>query len=165
PDANGPGDLVLGMRQRLFGAGGGDLSGALVLSGKLPTAADSSGLGSGEPDVRLGAIVNRSFGGVGANLFYQYGALGDPAGGSDDEHTLTLTLGTPLAAEVTMFAELGAIWLPEQDQRRVFCIPGLAWTVRPWCVLDCALNVGLSDDAPDLQLYVGSTINFGRPGR
>lgn len=164
-DANGPGDLVLGMRQRVFGSGGGDLSGALVLSGKLPTASDASGLGSGEPDVRLGAIVNRSLGAVNANLFYQYGALGDALGGSDDEHTLTLTLGVPLGGDVAMFHEVGATWLPEQDQQRGFWIPGVAWAVRPWCVLDCALNVGLGDDAPDLQLFVGSTINFGAVGR
>jgi len=161
PDADGGSDLVLGTRTRLFDAADGLPSGALVLSGKLPTASAAEGLGSGQVDLRVGGVLNQQFGSVGANLFYQYGALGNPGGGTSSEHTVTLTGSVPIAERWGGFAELAGVFVPSANVDSVFTILGATFAPEPWLVLDGGVTVGLSDDAPDLQLFFGCTHNFG----
>ncbi|MFN3242841.1 MAG: transporter [Planctomycetota bacterium] len=162
-DADGASDVVLGARHRLWDADDGTPSGAVVLSGKLPTASSNNGLGSGEVDLRVGGILNQSFGDVSANLFYQYGALGQASGGTTSEHIATLTLGTPLAEDVGGFFELGGQFVPTTDTDALFAITGVTWSYSPSLVFDGGVNVGLSDDAADLQVFFGCTWNLGGP--
>lgn len=164
-DATGSGDVVLGARHRLWQADGGLPSAAALFSAKLPAASTADGLGSGQPDVRVGGVLNRSVGPVNANLFYQYGALGVPGGGTTSEHTLTLTLGAGLADGVACFAELAGVFVPAASVDSVFLVTGVAFAPEPDLVLDAGITAGLSDDAPDLQLFVGCTVNFGRLAR
>lgn len=162
PDGEGSGDLVLGARHRVFDAEGAMPSGAVVLTGKLPTASSAEGLGSGEVDLRLGMVINRQFGPVNAKAFYQYGALGVPGGtGTTSEHTATLTAGFPLADRLSGFAEVAAISVPASRTDSVFTIIGAAFAAEPWLVVDWGVTIGLSEDAPDLQLFLGATYNFG----
>ena len=165
-DVDGSSDLVLGARHRLW-QGGEDLpSGAVVLATKLPTASTASGLSSGETDLRAALVLNQSVGPVGLNAFYQYGALGDPAGaGTVSEHTGTLTASVALTDRWSALAELAGVVVPAQDLESWFVITGVAWAAEPWLVLDAGVTVGLSDDAPDLQVFVGFTQNFGGPAR
>ncbi|MCB9882801.1 MAG: hypothetical protein H6832_12160 [Planctomycetes bacterium] len=161
-DAEGSSDLVLGTRHRLFEAGEGTPSGAFVMSGKLPTASVGDGLGSGELDLRLGVILNQQIGSVNTNLFYQYGALGNPDGaGFASEQTATLTAGVPLSERFAAFAEVGGTFVPARDTRALFSIVGASLTASTQCVIDSAVFVGLSNDAPDVQLYFGCTYNLG----
>ncbi len=157
---------MLGARHRLW-QGGEDLpSGAVVLATKLPTASTASGLSSGETDLRAALVLNQSVGPVGLNAFYQYGALGDPAGaGTVSEHTGTLTASVALTDRWSALAELAGVVVPAQDLESWFVITGVAWAAEPWLVLDAGVTVGLSDDAPDLQVFVGFTQNFGGPAR
>jgi hypothetical protein len=163
-DAEGSGDVALGTRHRIVDAGDGTPSAALVLIGKLPTASSSQGLGTGEVDVLVGGILNQQFGPVNANAFYQYGALGNPnGGGTSSAHTVTLTAGTGITDHIGGFCELAAILVPSQDIESVFTIVGATFAAEPWLVFDAGAVVGLSDDAPDLQLFVGCTYNLGSP--
>ena len=162
-DADGASDLVLGARHRLWDADDGTPSGAVVLSGKLPTASSANGLGSGELDLRIGGVLNQSFGDVSANVFYQYGALGQAAGGTTSEHVATLTLGAPIADDVGGFFEIGGLFVPSANTDALFAITGVTWACSPSLVFDGGVNVGLSDDAADLQVFVGCTWNLGGP--
>lgn len=165
PDADGGSDLVLGTRHRLWQGDDDTPSAAVVLSGKLPTARASNGLGSGQVDVRIGGILNQQFGPVNANVFYQYGALGNPGGGHSSEHTATVTAGWALADRWGAFAELAGIFVPSTKTDSVFTIVGATFTPEPSLVLDAGVTVGLSSDAPDLQVFFGCTHNFGGPAR
>ena len=164
PDAEGGGDLVIGVRHRLFDAGDGTPSAGLVFRGKLPTASAAAGLASGEVDLRFAGILNQQFGAVNANLFYEYGALGDPTGdGTTSEHTTTLTASTAVSDRVGAFAELAWVTAPAQDRRSVFAIVGTTFAAESWLVFDAGATIGLSDTAPDVQLFVGCTHNLGAP--
>jgi hypothetical protein len=163
-DVDGGGDVVLGVRQRLWDADGELPAGAVFFTGKLPTASAASGLGSGEVDLRVAGILNRQFGAVNTNLFYQYGALGRPGGvGTASEHTITLTGGVAIDDRWGAFCEFGGIFVPSARTDNVFTIVGATYAAQQWLVLDAGFVVGLSDDAPDLQAFVGFTCNFGRP--
>ncbi|MCA8949038.1 MAG: hypothetical protein KDE27_06015 [Planctomycetes bacterium] len=163
PDGEGGSDVTIGARHRVLDAGETMPSAALVIAGKLPTASTADGLGSGEVDLRVGGILNRQLGPVNANVFYQYGALGDPSGsGTVSEHTATVTAGLPLTDRVAAFAEVAGIFVPSWHGRSVFTIVGATFAPGPAIVLDAGVTVGLSDAAPDLQLFVGCTYNFGR---
>lgn len=168
PGSNGEGssDLVIGARHRLWHGTDNRPSGALVLSAKLPAASANNGLGSGETDLRIAGVLNQQFGALNANLFYQYGALGVPGGtGTNSEHTVTLTVGIPVAEQWGAFAEVGGIFIPAQQTDMVFAIFGGAYSASPFLVLDAGLNVGLTNDAPDLQVFFGCTYNFGKLAR
>lgn len=165
-DGEGSGDLVLGTRHRLWHGTDSRPSGAVVLSGKLPAASSSEGLGSGETDLRIGAVLNQQFGDFNANLFYQYGALGVPGGrGTNSEHVATLTLSTPVAEQWSAFAEVGGVFVPARKVDAAFAILGGAYAASSSLVLDAGINVGLSSDAPDLQVFFGCTFNFGKLAR
>lgn len=165
-DAEGSGDVVLGARHRVWDGDDQTPSAALVLSGKLPTAGTAGGRGSGEVDLRIGAVLHQSFGPVSANAFYQYGALGSATGaGTVSEHTATLTAGLGLTDTVSTFVELAGIAVPSQGTESLFAISGVAWAASPACILDAGVVAGISDDAPDAQVFLGGTWNFGGPAR
>lgn len=166
PDGEGSSDLVIGARHRLWHGTDSRPSGAVVLSGKLPAASGNSGLGTGETDLRIAGVLNQQFGDLNANLFYQYGALGVAGGtGTNSEHTVTLTVGMPVAERWGAFAELGGIFVPAQKTDAAFAILGGTYSTSPFLVLDAGLNVGLSNDSPDLQVFFGCTYNFGKLAR
>ncbi|MCK5945460.1 MAG: hypothetical protein KAI24_25945 [Planctomycetes bacterium] len=162
-DADGSSDVVLGARHRLIDGDDAVPAAAVVLSGKLPAASANNGLGSGEVDLRVAGVLNQTYGDVNANLFYQYGALGQPAGGTTSEHTLTLTLGRPINDRLGAFLELGGIFVPASNTDALFAITGATWAASPSLVFDGGVNIGLSDDAADLQVFVGCTWNLGGP--
>lgn len=164
PDLDGSSDVVLGARHRLWEEGDSSPSAAVVVSAKLPTASVAGGQSTGESDVRVGAILNQRFGPVTGNAFYQYGALGDPAGGGTiSEHTATLTAGWAFDDRFGGFVELAGIFVPAQDLDSIFTIVGVTYAAMPSLVIDAGVTAGLSSDAPDLQLFVGLTHNFGGP--
>ena len=164
PDVRGPSDVVLGTRHQLWAGDADTPSAAVVVTGKLPTASRSNGLSSGEIDLRFGAILNHQFGSTNANAFYQYGALGNAAGaGTISEHTGTLTAGWSINDRIGSFVELAGVAIPSQNLESLFVILGATYAASTSTILDAGVTVGLSTDAPDLQLFVGLTHNFGRP--
>lgn len=163
-DPDGPGDLVLGTRHRLWDAGEVVPAGAVVLSGKLPTASTADGRSTGATDLRIAGVLNRQFGPVNGNLYYQFAALGDPAGGRPiAEHTATFTAGWAFAYGIGGFAELAGVFVPSLDTRSVFTNVGATWAAEPWLVFDAGCTIGLSDDAPDVVVFFGLTHSFGAP--
>jgi hypothetical protein len=166
PDGKGSSDVVLGTRHRLWEGTDSRPSAAVVLSGKLPAASSANGLGSGEVDLRIAGVLNQQFGAVTANLFYQYGALGNPGNsGTYSEHTTTLTLSTPLSDRWGGFAELANVAVPSQRLDSLFAIVGSTFSPSSSLVLDGGITIGLSADAPDLQFFFGCTYNLGKLAR
>lgn len=164
PDARGASDLVIGARHRLWEADDTTPSAAIVATAKLPTASQATGLSSGETDLRFGAILNQQFGAISANAFYQYGALGNAAGaGTISEHTAALTAGWAVNDRIGAFVELAGVTVPSMSFESLFVIVGATYTTSPSLVFDAGVTTGISSDAPDLQLFLGFTHNFGGP--
>jgi hypothetical protein len=90
--------------------------------------------------------------------------LGEPARPDTDvEHDFALAAGVALHEQWSVFGELGAILIPDQDLDSVFLTLGTAFALRPSLVLDGAVRIGLSRDAPDFQVLFGFTNNLGNP--
>lgn len=162
-DGRGPGDLFVGVRHRVVEAVADGTSAAFQLTGKIPTASRSEGLGSGEVDLFLAAIVDHQFGDLATTGYYQVGVLSEAgADDSDLEHGFALAAGMPVADGVSPFAELALVLRPEQDVEAGILTLGTSYALRPSLVLDASVVVGYTPDAPDFRVQLGMTHNFGR---
>ena len=165
-DGSGPGDLFLGTRHRLVDEVGPLPSLGFQGQVKLPTADEGEGLGTGEVDFLLAAIATKQLGRASLNGFYELGVLGDPgeSGDTDLMHTLTAGGGFDLDDRSSVFGELVAQVAPAQNLTSIFAIGGGAWKFGDTFVLDAAVAIGLSEDAPEFQILFGATRNFGALG-
>ncbi len=163
-DAEGVGDLRLGVRHRFVEALEDRPSAAFLVEAKLPTAPSGGGLGSGETDLRAGLVLHARRRGFAWKLFGSLGALGDPDGpGLDVEWALAFGLERPFGGGWKGFGELSLVAVPERDFEPFTLLVGAARRVSADLVLDFSLGLGLSDDAPDLRLLLGLTTNLGGP--
>jgi len=158
---SGLGDFVVGYRRRFAEGDGHGPALAWLAALKIPPADEDDGLGSGETDV-FGALSATWAGAEFTSTGYlQLGLLGDPGGGSAFQMAGAWALGLPLRDELSAFGELTAVLTPEFDDEQLFGIAGIAWASAPGLVFDVGVQVGLSDDAPDFKLLVGTTSNLG----
>jgi hypothetical protein len=162
-DGNGNGDLLVAAKHRFADELDGWPSLGLELTTKLPTASEVEGIGSGEIDFFAAGIASATWGGVGVDGYYRFGALGAPgAAGVDGQHAGAIAALLPVAERWSAFAEIAGIFDDERKQDSVFSTIGLAHALRPHLVLDGGILVGLTDDAPDVGFVVGATFNFGQ---
>jgi len=162
-DSQGFGDLRIGTRQRIWDETEEDPGLAYQLEAKIPTADASDGLGTGETDFFVAAIADTSFNDIAFTSYYQLGFLDDIGDdGVDLEHGLAVAARQAIDYQFTSFGEIALVTAPEQDRDELFTTLGVAYNVDPSFVVDAAIVVGLTSDAPDLQLLFGLTRNFGR---
>jgi hypothetical protein len=166
-DAWGIGDLAFGARRRVVDETDERPAVAVLGTLKLPTADADDGLGSGETDVLLAAIAQKTLATGSLVGFWQLGLLGAPGdSGIDIGNDLALAYSAPLDARLGVFAELAAQLVAEYDHESVYTNLGFTFMpAGPELVLDFGCAVGLSDDAADLVLFVGTTRNPGSPLR
>lgn len=159
-DEVGLGDTTVGLRHRIREE---DDQPALAIQAavKVPTANSTEGLGTGETDASFAAIASKAVDPFSFTLQGQIDVLGDPTGGADLGIDLAFAGGYPMAPGLGLFGELAGLFVPDADSEQVFCTLGLAATLAPFLVVDTALVVGLTPDAPDFQLLIGLTRNFG----
>lgn len=163
-DGEGLGDTLLGLRHR-FWESEADTSAALQLSTKLPTGDDDEGLSSGEYDLFAAGILTHAFDERSAlTAYYELGFLGDPASSDvDDQHAFALALSRTLPSNYGTFFELAEVFGPH-DVDPIVATLGVTKALSRSVVFDVGLALGLNDDAPDVQLLVGFTVNFGALG-
>lgn len=159
-DPNGVGDVLLGMRHRFVDETDELPSVAMQWTTKLPTAPLQ--VGTGEIDFAVAAMASKTMGEFGATGFYELGVIGQPnAQDTDIRHTLALAGSATMSEDWFVFAEIAGIFEMESDLDTVLATGGAGIWLEPGVVLDFALAIGLSEDAPDLQLLIGSTQNLG----
>jgi hypothetical protein len=159
----GFGDLRLGWRQRLTEHQLGKLSLAYQALVKLPTADENKGLGTGEVDGFIAGIGTLPMEGWSATGYVELGLLGDPVNsGTDLQLALAGAMDRAMAGATSVFGEVAGIFIDDQDHNSIFTTLGANWSPTPGLVLDTAVLVGLSNDAPDFQFLVGFTRNLGR---
>jgi hypothetical protein len=160
-DPDGPGDLTLGFRHRFLEEHEERPSYALQSYVKLPTADDDDGLGSGEVDIHVAGIATRETSEIPWTAFYQLGFLGTPSGGAEVQHDLALAAATPLAHDLTLFGEVAGSFVSATNTNAYFTTVGVAYSSAPDRIIDVAVVLGMSDDAPDEQFLIGITQNLG----
>jgi Putative MetA-pathway of phenol degradation len=160
----GIGDVELAARYRFFTS----YQGAAALEGfvKLPTADEDKGLGTGVTDAGITFLASRSWG---PNL-WNFNLGGEFAGvpdatSNEARWTTVLTWSRPFHERWTVLGELALQILPAADVEDITTDWGVRYRINPSFVLDAAVYVGLSDDAPDYQVLVGLTKVIGRPFR
>lgn len=157
----GPGDVVLGLRHRLREATAGRPALAVQLEGKLPTADEDEGLGTGELDLGLAALATWTRPDGWTWTGYRAGFLGEAAGeGIDLEHTLSLGTGQRLRPRLGVFGEAAWTTAPEQRRDEGVLQAGLALAPAEHWVLDVGVAFGLGDDAAPDMLFLGLTRAF-----
>lgn len=161
-DADGPGSLSIGARHRFLEEVDARPSFAAQMVTKLPTASSDAGLDSGEIDFHAAAIATKSIEGFGVTGFYQLGVLGKPGrAGATLEHDVALAVGHGLDERWGLFGELGAALTPDSHTEDVRLTCGATCAVGPSMILDLAVSIGLTNDAPDFQIMFGVTHNLG----
>jgi hypothetical protein len=162
----GLGDTLLGAKFRFFESREGEA--AFSASIKIPTADDDKGLGTGDTDVGFRFIASRDWG----RNHWDLNLGGDFAGvpdSSDNEArwTAILTWSQTLRERYSYYGEIFLQHLPAFDEDTITADAGISYALNPSFVLDAGVNVGLSDDAPDVQILVGLTKVLGKalPGR
>lgn len=158
----GIGDLVVGYKRRVREAEGSEPALAWQALLKAPTADENDGLGSGETDVLGSLAATWPDAEYSVNAFLQFGLIGDPGGGSAWQTAGSFTVGAPVEDEVSGFGEVAVSLIPEFDDEQVFGIVGIQWERAPGQVFDLGFEIGLSQDAPDFQVFFGTTTNLGK---
>ncbi len=155
----GFGDMILGGRMRFHEGEKFDAAG--LFSVKLPTADENSGLGSGEMDFLGAGIMTAPLGETASVTgYYQFGLLGDPAGGANTQHLFAISPSVAIAEDLSLFGEL-AIYKTQGAADHSLLMLGMAKTLAPDMIADAGLVFGVNDAAPDFSLFVGMTINLG----
>lgn len=163
-DGEGFGDVLVGWRQRFFEPQDEPASVAWQAALKLATGDEDEGLGTGEIDGFLAGILTLAQEDWTATGYAQFGLLGEPDdSGVDHQEALSGVFDMGLAGtNAGIVAELAGVFTPEQDLEQVFTTLGVNWSPLPGVVFDTGVLIGLSDDAPDFQYFVGLTRNLGR---
>jgi len=157
----GFGDTLVGGKIRFFESPDGDA--AIEGFVKVPTADEDKGLGTGQVDAGFRFIASRAWG---TNRF-DFNLGGDFAGvpdatSNDARWTISLMWARRFEDRLGMYGELFIQFLPAASNENISTQWGVTYTLNPSLVLDAGLNIGLSDDAPNLEFRLGITKVLGR---
>jgi hypothetical protein len=162
PDGSGWGDTYVGFRHRLADRSTRSPAYGFDIQTKLPTARPRKGLGSGEMDWLISANASQSYYGHDLTAYYQLGLLGEQGDdGLDLRHTTALQTRTPLDQRFTGLGEVAIVWEPELNREELTLFFGASYTLNSWTLVDFGLRLGLTPDAPDIQLVFGLTRALG----
>jgi len=167
PNGEGVGDLYLGVRQRFIDVGADEPTFAYQLKTKIPTAPENQGIGSGQMDFFAAGIMDYPIEEFWLTTFYQLGIVGEPAGDDDPdiEHGIAFATNASIDESLGAYGEIAGVFTPERDDEQIFTTVGLTHPFGEGTVVDAGVLVGLSRDAPDFQIILGITTNFGGGGQ
>ena len=164
--ASGFGDLTVRYKHRLTAASSPLQVGAIAFV-KLPTAAH----GLGNRKVEGGLAIPASFAAGGPltlTLGPELDLLADAEGkGRHLALANVVNLSAPVAPRLTIAGEL---WTnlnfdPAGSARQASADAAFAYFLSNDLQLDAGANLGLTRDTPDIELYAGASLRFGRARR
>lgn len=162
-NADGPGDLTIGYRQRLLEESRDFPATAIEFATSLPVGDDDPAISSGYTNFYAGITVDRHFGDLLTSWYYRLGAIGTPvAGDLNAQHTLAVSGYLPLMDRWSGVAELATIIDVESSVEPMFVNAAVMYEVTESLLFDVGVQLGLNDDAPDVVLFGGFTTNIGR---
>ncbi len=169
---SGIGDVVLGTRVRFHD--GDDQRPALAgqVAIKLPTADEADGIGSGETDISLLAILSQSSGRVSVDANAGFVFAANSGSNSQSSALAILTVGIGLSQKMSGYGELFISHLIDDGQTAgsnleiaettAIAALGVGYAISPTLILDSALNFNIANADADIQLLVGLTSAFAR---
>jgi len=162
-NGEGIGDLFLGVRQRFIDVGADEPTFAYQLKTKIPTAPEEQGIGSGQMDFFAAGIMDYPIDEFWLTTFYQLGIIGEPVGNDDPdlEHGIAVASNMAFDDSLGGYGEIAGIFTPERDDEQLIATAGLTHPLGERSVIDAGVAVGLTKDAPDFQILLGITTNFG----
>lgn len=156
---SGVGDVQIRLKWNLWGNVGGNTALAIMPFVKLPTASNRIG----NDHVEGGVIVPWSIDlavGIGLGLMAEFDVVYDE---EDDDYDLefltTAVLGIDITDALGMYIE--GIGITSTDaQFQSLAGFGFTFAVDRNVVLDAGVNIGLTGDADDVNIFVGITVRF-----
>lgn len=160
-DADGVGDTQIRLKINMYGNDAEGDAFAIMPFIKLPTASDDIG----NDEVEGGLIFPYSTDlveGIGLGLMFEMDFVYDE--GDDDydtEFVFTGVLGFDLTGEIGLYTEIVGILTTDADadDRAIFGM-GFTYALDDDTVLDVGVNIGLTGDADDVNLFSGITVRF-----
>lgn len=160
---DGIGDVVFGIRHRMWEEQEGLQALAVQSLVKLPAADQDKGLGTGEIDASFGGSLSRTLSyETTVVAHYLLNFIGNPTESSDVGHTLALAVSAPVWREgITGWGELAGQFVPEDNLEVILAQVGASYSPHPTISYDAAVSLGLTDESPDFAVMVGLTTNLG----
>lgn len=153
---SGFGDLIIRVKQNLFGNDDGDVALAVMPFIKLPTASDDLG---GNDDVEGGIIVPLAIelsSAVGLGLMAQLNVLKDSSANYSAEWVASATAGIDLTEELGLYVELFASEFEDVSEETVATFDmGFTYALTEDLQLDTGINIGITSAADDVQTFLG----------
>ena len=158
---SGFGDVVVRFKQRLTGDEAA-VQVALIPVAKLPTA--RRGIGNRKAEGGLAVPVSFSLGGgVTATLGPEVDLLADGDGrGRHAALVNVLSLAGTVAPRLSLAAELWSSlnFDPDGTVKQASADAGVAYAVNPRLQLDGGVNLGLTRETADVEIYAGVSVRF-----
>ncbi|MCZ6835506.1 MAG: transporter [Planctomycetota bacterium] len=158
---SGVGDSQIRLKINLWGNDSGSNAFAIMPFIKLPTASDDIG----NDEVEGGVIFPYSTDlaeGVGLGLMFETDFVYDEEDDDyDTEFVFTGVLGFDLTDELGLYTEIVGIFTTDSDaDDRALLGTGFTYALDENTVLDVGVNIGLTGDADDVNIFSGITVRF-----
>ncbi len=160
-DEDGVGDMQLRLKINFWGNDGGDTAFAFMPFIKVPTASDDLGNDHVEGGV-IFPFATELADGIGLGLMFEIDFVFDPNDDTfDTEFVATLAVGFDVTDQIGVYIEGIAMTStdPEVDFRGVLGL-GATYALKQDVILDAGVNLGLTGDADDVNLFSGITIRY-----
>ena len=162
--ASGAGNVQAGAKLRLFAEPGGLPVLSILPNVNLPVASASKGLGSGDADYTLALLTGADVGRTShVDVNYAIGAIGSGGGQPHFvQHLVSVSASHSLTEQLSPYLE--AFWsssLEPHGGRALSIDGGLIQAVTARFAVDGGLAVGLTQDSPDLSVFVGISAILG----
>jgi len=160
-DDDGLGDTQIRLKINLWGNDREGDALAFMPYIKLPTAADDIGNDKVEGGLIFPYATDLAEG-VGLGLMFETDFVYDEQDDAyDTEFVFTGVLGFEVTEEIGWFAELIGVLTTDADaENRALFGTGLTCALREDVVLDAGVNIGLTGDADDVNVFSGITVRF-----
>lgn len=163
-NAAGLGNLQLGARLRFFAKPGGPPVLAVLPQVNLPTASSAKGLGTGQADVLLAAVVGRDYPARShVDVSYGVGSIGAGSGFPRFDQQIGFVSGS-LGVTRAWTPGLTFTWISRQDAvtGRAYTLSGdSALTLSRRLALDVSTTFGLTRESPAFELAAGLSFVVG----
>ncbi len=163
-NADGIGNLQLGARLRLFARPGGPPVLAVLPQVNLPTASSANGLGTGQADVLLAAVVGRDYPARShVDVSYSADSIGAGSGFPRFAQQIGFVSGS-LGVTRAWTPGLTFTWISRQDAvtGRAYTVSGdSALTLSRRMALDVSAAFGLTSESPSFELAAGLSFVVG----
>lgn len=160
-DADGFGDTIIRYKMNLWGNDAGETAFAIMPFVKFPTASDDLGNDEFEGGVIFPFACDVADG-VGLGLMGEFDFVYDePDDAYDIEFVHSAVLGFDITEQLGSYIEgVGIVSSDGDRDYRAFVGTGATYAINENTVLDAGVNVGLTGNADDFNIFTGITIRF-----